>query len=83
MCSMRSRRAESLALGMNLVAQPAQQTAEIAACEWLIQPAQIGLGLGVKLSRIKIAQRVRRKIANQAGAPVDVLQAALRRRCGA
>src|ERR1700679_3857859 len=69
------RRAESLALRMNLCAQPAEQAAEIASCKRFIQATQIRLCLGVKLGSIKVSQRVGRKITDQPGAPVDVLQA--------
>ena len=66
-----------------MVAQPAKQAAEVAACEGLVQAAQIGVGLGVKLSRIEITQRVGREIAEKArrssGCPAGIP----RRRCEA
>ena len=49
----------------------------VASGEGFVQAAEIGLGLGIELRRIEVAQGVGRKITDQPGAPVDVLQAAL------
>ena len=62
---------------MNVVAQPGQEFAEIAPGEGLVQAAQLGAGLGEELGRVDVAQRIGREIAEQPGAPVDVLKAAL------
>ena len=72
------RRPAPLAFAMNFLSQPAEQALIVTLCECLVKPAKIGLGLGEKLGRIEIAKRVGRKVADEPGAPVDVLEAAFR-----
>ncbi len=66
----------ALAFAMNLGTQPGQQAAIVTLREGLIEPAQLRLCLREELRRVEIAERVRWKVSDQAGAPVNVLQAA-------
>src|ERR1700678_3839147 len=64
-------------MAMDLLAEPAQQAAEIAASEGVVEVTELGPGGGEELGRVDVAQRVGGEIANQPGTPMDVLEAAL------
>ena len=67
----------ALALAVDLLAEPAEQAAEIAAGEGVVEAAELGTGRIEELGRVDVAQGIGREIADQPGAPVDVLEAAL------
>ena len=67
----------TLAVTVDAVAKPGEELGEVAPDECLVQASQISAGLSKELSRVKVAQRVGREIAEEPGAPVDVLEAAL------
>ena len=67
----------TLPVAVDFFGQPAAERLKLAPGELLGQPAQFGVGLGEELGRVEVAQRVGGKIADQARAPVNVLQHAL------
>ncbi len=68
---------KAAAVPVNLVAQPIEQSGELAVGEGVIEVAQVGPGPGEKLCGKQVAQGISGEIADQAFAPVAVLQAAL------
>src|SRR5688572_15058097 len=68
----------ALALLVDVRPQPIAERLEFAAGECWTQRADVGFGLGKELRGVHVAQRIGGKIADQAGAPVDVLQYAIR-----
>ena len=67
----------ALAVAMDVLAQPGEQPGEIAPGERLVEAAELAAGPAEELGGVDVAQRVGREVAEQPGAPVDVLQAAL------
>ena len=63
----------ALPLLVDLRVQPALEPAELAAAEILAQVAQVLPRLLHELRCVQVAQRVRRKVADAAARPVDVL----------
>src|SRR5689334_20364950 len=63
---------------MDLFVKPMFEPAESAGAEIGVQIAKVLPGLVHELGGVKVAERVGRKVAEAAHAPMDVLQAALR-----
>ena len=61
---------------VHVLAQPAEETAELPCRDLLVEGRQVGAQALVQLRRDECAQRVRRIIAERADRPVHVLQAA-------
>ena len=68
----------SLALSVNLLAEPAEKAMRITLCQGIVQAAQRGIGCGIELGRVDIAECIGREIADEPGASVNVLEATLR-----
>ena len=64
----------SLPLPVDLLTEPLAQWLELAPGQRPGQPAQVGLRLGEQLGRVQVPQGIGGKIADQPGAPVDVLE---------
>src|ERR1041385_4149966 len=70
-------RLAALAVLVNLLAQPAQQTCVLALLEVSGKPGKVMDGPAHELGGIQVAQGVGWKITQAAEAPVDVMQAAV------
>src|SRR5262249_37370464 len=68
----------ALPVPMHLLAQPAQESAEVSLLELFLQVYQLPRRGSEELLGEEIAECVRREIADEAVAPVTVLQTALR-----
>src|SRR5262245_46251184 len=68
----------ALPVPMHLLAQPAQEPAEVSLLELFLQVSQFPRRCGEELLGEEIAECVGGKIADEAVAPVTVLQTALR-----
>jgi hypothetical protein len=61
---------------MHVFAQPAEQAAEIAAREGVIEIVKIGASGGIELGGEEVVERIGREIPDLAAGPLAVLQAA-------
>src|SRR5947209_7787727 len=70
--------APALAGTMDLLVEPALEAGELAAAQVVLQVEEVKASGQHQLGGVEVAERIRRKIAEPAEAPVDVLQASLR-----
>ena len=71
-------RRELAAVAVDVLAQPVAQRRELAAAELRLDLGQVGAGARPQLGGDQVPERVGREVAEQPGAPVHVLQHALR-----
>ena len=75
--SIRRRRPVAAAVAVDLGPEPGQEGGELALGERGSEVAELGLGAGEELRGVEVAQGIGREVAEQAGAPVNVLEAAV------
>ncbi len=63
------------ALAVDPVSEPGEERGEVAPGDGRVEAAKVEFGAGVELGGVEVAQGVSGEVTEEAGGPVDVLEA--------